>query len=282
MLGWRHKAFLKGKHFNTMEYGFRSIGGTADRALSGGVLAVGSSFTAGSGVDDDQSWPAYLNKVTGLNVNNAGVGAYVADQIIMNGERLLPLLHPQVLVVDLIPDNIIGASYSSYGWPKPYFTVENDSLVAHNSPAPRAPEPDADHGRFGIKSFLGHFAVVDRFMATFFAKEWFTSDGSSFVTLKNNPVDVTCRLLARLKKQTDAENVVMILYLQFAGSHIIGMSHEPEQSIDVGKCARAMRIYTSRRIRPSSRSFRPEPRLSAQLLSDGARRLDWAQVSLWK
>ena len=51
-------------------------------------------------------------QLTGWNVNNAGQGGYQADQIILLGEQLLPLIRPQVLVVDLIPGTIIGTGYA--------------------------------------------------------------------------------------------------------------------------------------------------------------------------
>ena len=73
-------------------------------------MAVGSSFTAGSEVVDDQSWPAQLKQVSGWNVNNGGQGGYQADQIVLLAEQLLPLIRPQVVVVDLIPGAIIGGS----------------------------------------------------------------------------------------------------------------------------------------------------------------------------
>jgi hypothetical protein len=243
-LGWQLKPFLTQPGFNTLEYGFRSNGGMHNKVQPGGVLAVGSSFTAGSEVNDDETWPAHLEQITGWNVNNAGNGGFVADQIIMNGERLLAIIHPQVLVVDLIPDNIVGASYTAYGWSKPYYTVEHDELVAHNQPVPRHPEPGADRDRFGVKTFLGHLAAIDQFMAAFFADSWFSSDGTSFATVNNDPVDVTCRLLVRLKQKTDAAHVALILYLQFGGSHIISAPGEADQSVGVGSCARNAHIAT--------------------------------------
>jgi hypothetical protein len=241
-LGWHLKPYLASQGFNTLQYGFRSNGGPDIAVRPGGVLAVGSSFTAGAEVNDDQTWPAQLEQITGWNVNNAGEGNYVADQIIMNGERLLPIIHPQVLVVDLIPDNIVGAGYSSYGWPKPYFTVETDRLVQHNAPVPRLRDPGRD--RFGIKPFLGHFAIADQFMTAFFSNSWFSSDGTSYETVHNDVVDVTCRLLDRLKRQTDAQNVQLVLYLQFAGSHVMSTPHEAEQSVGVSKCAQRLEIAT--------------------------------------
>jgi hypothetical protein len=218
LLGWRLRPHLKAGWLNTLDYGFRSNGNADAKVQPGGVLAVGSSFTVGSEVNDDQSWPAQLQQLTGWNVINAGQGGYEADQIVLLAERLLPLVRPQVIVVDLIPGTILGTGYASSGWPKPYFTIENDELAIHNSPVPES-KTGAD--RAGIKWYLGHFAVLDQFMAAFFANYWFTADGNSFVTVATDEVGVTCRLLARLKQKTDAANVGLLLYLQYGGLEIV-------------------------------------------------------------
>jgi hypothetical protein len=218
-LGWRLKSFLRSPGFNTLDYGFRSNGNPDAKVLPGGVLAVGSSFTAGSEVLDDQSWSAQLQKLTGWNVNNGGQGGYQADQIVLLAEQLLPLIRPQAVVVDLIPGTIIGTGYASSGWPKPYFTVENGDLAIHNSPVPQSQAASPD--RRDAKWYLGHSAVLNQFMATFFANFWFTADGNSFLTVDTDEVGVTCRLLARLKQKTDAANVRLLLYLQYGGLEVV-------------------------------------------------------------
>jgi hypothetical protein len=218
LLGWRLRPHLKAGWLNTLDYGFRSNGDADAKVQPGGVLAVGSSFTVGSEVNDNQSWPAQLQQSTGWNANNAGEGGYQADQIILLAEQLLPLVQPQVIVVDLIPGTIIGTGYASSGWPKPYFTIADDKLAIHNSPVPHS---NTSGDRAGIKWYLGHFAVLDQFMAAFFANYWFTADGSSFVTVATDEVGVTCRLLERLKQQTDAANVRLLLYLQYGGLEVV-------------------------------------------------------------
>jgi hypothetical protein len=218
-LGWRLRSHINSPGFNTLDYGFRSNGDAEAKILPGGVLAVGSSFTAGSEVLDDQSWPAHLQQLMGWNVNNGGQGGYQADQIILLAEQLLPLLHPQAIVVDLIPGTIIGTGYASSGWPKPYFTIANGELAIHNSPVPQSQAAGSE--RRGIKWYLGHLAALDQFMATFFANFWFTADGNSFVTVHTDEVGVTCRLLARLKEKTDAADVRLLLYLQYGGLEVV-------------------------------------------------------------
>jgi hypothetical protein len=219
VLGWRLKPFIRSTGLNTLDHGFRS-NGNADAKVQPGVgLAVGSSFTAGSEVNDDQSWSAHLQQRTGWNVNNGGQGGYQADQIVLLAEQLLPLIRPQVIVIDLIPGTIIGAGYASSGWPKPYFTVENGELVAHNSPVPAGRA--VNHEGFDIKRFLGHVAVVNSFMAAFFADFWFTSEGNTYTAIATDEIGVTCRLLARLKRKTDAADVRLLLYLQYVGLEIV-------------------------------------------------------------
>jgi hypothetical protein len=228
LLGWRLKPFITRPGFNTLEYGFRSNGGADATARPGGVLAVGSSFTAGSGVTDSETWPAQLQQLTGWDVTNAGEGGYQADQIILLGEQLLPLVRPRALVVDLIPGTIIGTGYASAGWPKPYFTIENCALVAHNSPVP--PSQNSRRARFDVKQFLGHSAALDHFMAAFFADFWFTTDGNSFVPIRTDEVEVTCRLLARLKQKSDAAGVRLVLYLQHLGLEVVDGSRMAAES----------------------------------------------------
>jgi hypothetical protein len=250
LLGWRLKPFIKTQGFNTLDYGFRSNGGPDAGVMPGGVLAVGSSFTAGSGVVDQETWPAHLQQFTGWNVNNAGQGGYQADQIILLGEQLLPLVRPQALVVDLIPGAIIGIGYASSGWPKPYFTIENGALLAHNSPV--LPQGQATHrDRLDVRRLLGHSAALDRFMAAFFADFWFTADGNSFVTVSTDEVGVTCRLLAELKQKTDAAGVRLVLYLQYGGPEVVdGSRMAAERHIAIRAGFYRLKRWLASRVKP--------------------------------
>ena len=172
-------------------------------------------------------------------MNNAGQGGYQADQIVLLAEQLLPLIRPQVVVVDLIPGAIIGTGYASSGWPKPYFTIENGDLAIHNSPVPQSQAASSD--RRGIKWYLGHFAVLDQFMATFFANFWFTADGNSFVTVETDEVGVTCRLLARLKQKADAADVRLLVYLQYGGLEVVD-SNRMAAALGSGRYYRAQAL----------------------------------------
>jgi hypothetical protein len=235
LVGWTLKPFLATQDFNTIEYGLRSNGGAETRGRLDGIMAVGSSFTAGSEVPDGDTWSAHLERLVGLPVNNAGVGNYSADQIIMRAEQLMPVLRPKLILVDLLADNILGAGYSSYAFPKPYFLVEKGELVAHNQPVPLPSEPV--HDPFAIKAFLAHSIIIDRFMTAFFSDQWFSSNRGGFTRTNSDEVEVTCRLLDRLKRKTDEAGVRLILYLQFAGSHVMGQKKPPGHTSLVKECA---------------------------------------------
>lgn len=236
LLGWKLKPFVKSSNFNTLDYGFRSNGNGHSKVKPGDVLAVGSSFTAGSEVLDHESWPAFLEQLLDRTVNNAGVGGYGADQIILNAEYLIPILKPDTIVVDFLADNILATAYSSYGRPKPYFTTKGGKLVHHNDPVPdeaaKAKEIDP------LKSAFGHSVLADRFLDAFFPDYWNTGGASHFTKTGVDDVEITCRLLQRLKRTTDAEGIRLLLFLQFAGSHIIGVPNQPGHSVLVGECAK--------------------------------------------
>lgn len=132
--------------------------------------------------------------------------------------------------------------YSAYGWWKPYFTIRNGELVHHNFPVPPTLDPGRD--RFGIKPFLGHFAAVDQFMTALFSDSWFSSDGAKFVRITTDEIQVTCLLLARLKRETDEAGAQLILYLQFAEAHITRFPGEAVQSLGVKQCSQQLGIAT--------------------------------------
>ena len=69
------------------------------------ILCVGDSGTFGWGVNDDETWPAYLesnlNQVTGrrFQVLNAGVNGYSTCQTYRAYQRLDPIINPQIVIV---------------------------------------------------------------------------------------------------------------------------------------------------------------------------------------
>ena len=77
------------------------------------ILALGNSFTAGIGVELEDTWPAQLERLLadsdetagGWRVINAGVSAYSPRQIRQLGEELIPIIQPDVLVFSFLVDD---------------------------------------------------------------------------------------------------------------------------------------------------------------------------------
>src|SRR5262245_52776777 len=70
VLGWRQIANFTSPDRNTLEHGVRRNSAADGRIRTGGMLAVGDSFTAGSEVRDNETWPAHLERMIGVPVVN--------------------------------------------------------------------------------------------------------------------------------------------------------------------------------------------------------------------
>src|SRR5262249_54734766 len=200
-LGWRIKSNVAVSGFNTLDYGIRK-NGREHGIRTGGMLAVGDSFTVGWDVADEESWPALLEQLTATPVVNGGVAGYGIDQSIMRAEQLLPVVRPSVLLVGMLRDDIKRANFSAYGLPKPYYVVDNNGLVLRNSPVPKGTTTGTIW--LSVRHWLGHSLIADRLMAKLDPMGWY---GYTYAHIQNDPVDVACKLLQRLKRRTDALSI---------------------------------------------------------------------------
>ena len=110
------------------------------------ILAVGDSFTFGAEVNDPQTWPAQLQKITGRRVLNAGVNGYGFDQIVLRAEALAPVYKPEAIVVAFIADDIRRTEMRRlWSADKPYFDIDQGTdkgkPVPRNLPVPPRADP---------------------------------------------------------------------------------------------------------------------------------------------
>lgn len=174
-LGWQVVSFHENSIFNTIEYDIRK--NTPETALAkGAVLVVGVSFAVGSEVSDGDSWPAYLEQKLGIPVMNAGVGAYGTDQIMLRAEELMPVLRPKTLVAGFPQDDILRAGYSSYGAPKPWFSIEDGELLYHSPKltgyVPGGALAEAGAGRGGLSVMALTFTHVESHLQVIDGPAW--------------------------------------------------------------------------------------------------------------
>ncbi|HET6278985.1 MAG TPA: hypothetical protein VFG08_09395 [Candidatus Polarisedimenticolia bacterium] len=166
--------------------GFRSNGrphpGTAADADGAArtILAVGDSFTFGDQVNDDETWPAYLEAILDRPVLNGGVFGYALDQTVLRAEEILTRQPAGDLVVSIFPDDIDRCEYSTRYAPKPYFDIVAGQLVL-NPPGDRGPRSPADERLRRLKNMLGRSALLDALFSATVKDWWYKEERSTRV-----------------------------------------------------------------------------------------------------
>jgi lysophospholipase L1-like esterase len=214
MLGWvpgnNVSAKKWGSLVSTEDDGIRSNGQARPAADDERILAIGDSFTFGDYAKDNETWPAYLEKILNEKVYNGGVSSYGIDQMYLRTQQLAPKYKPTILIFDFIMEDVERCSqYVRQGVAKPYFDIENDALVLKNEPVQflKNTRPDWFRRTFGY-SYLCH-----KIMNKFFPAYWYMGTaGSDFRTVDNSPVLVTLRLLEKIGQIGNDKNIhTMIL-----------------------------------------------------------------------
>lgn len=143
LLGWVPCRGLRWPGYNFDAGGFRATPPLPeDAAGQPPILATGDSFTEGDEVADDETYPAYLERLMGRRVINAGVSGYGLDQIVLRTEMLAAELKPAAIVVGFVPDDLRRAEMSvQWSKRKPYFELLGDRLELRGVPVPPSPRP---------------------------------------------------------------------------------------------------------------------------------------------
>ncbi len=243
VLGWVSRPGYASEGYNTLDHGIRR-NHTETTIRTGAILAVGDSFTEGMEVDDDESWPAHLEKLIGRPVVNGGVMAYATDQIVLRAEQLLPIVKPKVLIVGFLEFDVFRAAHTHFGSPKPYFTVENGALRYHPPALVRVRERGSFVVRAGyqLRDVLGYFASLDYLLHRVSPDFWLGDEKQQYIKAPNDPVQVTCLLLQRLKQRTDRDGIRMLLFLQHYAAAILEEDEPSDNAQAVSACARDMGI----------------------------------------
>ena len=233
-LGWRLRDNLNQPDLHTVEYGVRRNADSQTGIRSNSILVVGASPTQGFGVADTETWPAQLERQLVEPVDNAAAVGYAVDQMVLRAEQLLPIATPRTVLVGVGTENVLwAASTTAGGAAKPFFTVEDGSLHTHNIPVPRESWQHA--AVEAAKDALGHMLLVDRLMAALDPHGWhpprFDRAGTP------DPLDVSCRLLDRLRQELEARGVQVFLVALPTRSEVVAA----EASADftgMERCAR--------------------------------------------
>ena len=240
--GWVNKAGLSSSSMNTIQFGIRkNRPSQTELPQKRGILVVGDSFSAGSQVNDDQTWPSYLENIMGVPVNNAAVGGWGIDQMVLREELLADELLPNIVIIGTQEEGILRVGYSAYGAPKPYFT-EGENLEIHNQPVPMSQNGGQSNQFINI---LSHSFVIAQVLGFIDNNYWYSNTNQNFVKTNVDETKVSCQLLKRLKSHNERLHIRTVLVLQYSGS-ATNASGMPQSlfSLDVAQCARNLGIET--------------------------------------
>ena len=244
LLGWRQKPQMSVATWGltTGELGIRMNSAEIKPLPARGIVAVGISFTAGSEVVEDKTFPAQLEQLLNYPVVNGGVGGYGTDQMILMAETLMPRLSPAAIVVGILDDDINRAEMKVYGGaPKPWFQVRDGRLVHHHNPVPAPTLDDAPRMlRWLAYSYLALW-TTERLG---WAHVW---ERRPYINADNDPIAVSCALLERLKQATDARGIPLYVVMLYSGHErvpIMDPTIEKARPLAVSACSRRMGVAT--------------------------------------
>lgn len=245
LLGWVPVANYSSRvQDRTVTFGDQGVRMNNDKFTplpTGAIMAVGDSFTAGSEVSDDETWPAHLQQILGRPVVNAASGGWGTDQMIMRAETLLPVLVPKMVIVGVMVDDILRAQFEFRGGAyKPLFVIEDGKLVNKNYPVPKYTGSRYELGLARV--ILGHSRLVNWTMEAVGYTEWWSKWDITYRWGHHYGDKVTCLLLDRLKKRLDADNASLVLLFEYGSSHLQGWKEPPDHQKNVKDCAHDMSI----------------------------------------
>jgi hypothetical protein len=198
--------------------GTRSNGRASDSNPPNGpelIVAVGDSFTFGDEVSDADTWPAVLERLTGIRTVNGGVFGYGIDQSYLRARQLIEAYAPSVLVFSFIPDDVARTELSERtSVQKPYFEVRDGELVLRNTPVP-PPRPDGFGARLRpVKELASRSYLVHDLMSRMFPAFWF-NDAWRDVRAHEDGVGVSCRLLRDLEREAAESGIALVVLAQY-------------------------------------------------------------------
>ena len=243
LLGWAPREWHESAGFSTLAHGIRR-NFEEQEVRTGAILVVGGWFAdGGNDVGDHETWPAQLEGMTGTPVLNAGMAGYATDQIVLRAEQLLAVVKPKTVVVGFVEEDIARARYASFGIPKPYFTLDRGELAYH-PPAPIVVyDPAEPAWRANVRQILGHSAVLDVVLSRLAPGYWHGRAGQHVQQeAQNDPIAVTCALLQRLKRRSDADRVRLLLFMQHGFRAIAETEAPGEDARKVVACATTMGV----------------------------------------
>ena len=219
VLGWRLKDDVgtPGSGFLTSQYGIRTNGIRRSPALpKGAVIAVGDSFTAGSGVRDEETFPAQLEKLVGIPVINGAAGAWSVDQMVLRAEMLAETASPSAVIVGIMVHDTLRNGFDLFGGGyKPWFKLVDGKAILQGIPVRRFEKEPVNLGL--RRRIFGHSWLVHWSMTRLGYLDRWVLDAYRYrsVMSEQQAVAVSCGLMSRLRALQDrygSKVIVLMLW----------------------------------------------------------------------
>lgn len=219
-LGWTPKpgdytdSNYWGKTLTIADQGIRLNGSVKAAPNRPAILVVGDSFTFGSQVGDEETWPAVLQELSGRRAINGGVFAYGLDQSVLRAEVLVELFKPELLIVAFIPDNVNRTERAvRTGTAKPYFDIVDGQLALRNIPVPRR-DPRLDNIGF-LRRVFGYSYFLDGLMRRLgLGERWYLGEWEN-VMAHDRGKEVGALLMRRLAALREKHQVSIVVLAQY-------------------------------------------------------------------
>ena len=129
-LGWVRKRGVHVPCHETTNLGSRGARDYAPETPK--LLLFGDSFVESAACSND-TLATKVEKLTGIDTLNYGVGGYGLDQMLLYAKRVVPSLPAgeRLVLIGLIQDDLERMLLAIRDGPKPYFTIAGGRLVLH-------------------------------------------------------------------------------------------------------------------------------------------------------
>ncbi|MGH6919973.1 MAG: SGNH/GDSL hydrolase family protein, partial [Geminicoccaceae bacterium] len=213
--GYSGIANVWGTQVTIDQQGVRSNGQPPPDAVEApAILALGDSFVFGDQVSDSETWPAQLERKLRQRVINGGVFGYAVDQSVLRAYPLIDRYQIGTIILTFIADDIRRTQLAvRTGVAKPYFELDHGDLIRRNDPVP--PLAQEDRGVGLLRSILGYSLLLDLAMKRLGLEEWWYAGRWSTVQVHDDGVEVACRLIDQLRRDTAARGIHLVVLAQY-------------------------------------------------------------------
>lgn len=216
-LGWRTKPGSSSKHLFINDKGYRGKEFPYEKTGKKRVLAFGDSATFGYYLDEESTYPHYLQKTLGdgYEVLNMGVPSYGLDQSYLLYKREGPKYKPDSVVFGVTSNDIYDITCSMrFGFYKPFFRLVDGKLKLFNTPVPKKiPIEDVFFKGQPLKARLFKHSNVFRFLFYRFADINKALDVSLEEMSLEDGVKVAAAIIADLKQRCADEGSKLIFLI---------------------------------------------------------------------